>query len=386
MALLFSLSDEQKLFQESLERQLAQSYPFSIRQQAAESETGYSKELWRTAADMGWLAAPFPEDLGGLGGSMIEAGLVMSAFGRSLVNNPYAASVLMAGGAVMAGGTREQQEALIPGIASGERIVTFAHAEADARYDWRHVETTARPAGNGYVLNGRKSVVPFADRASEIIVAARLSGGVADAEGLSLFVVPASVKGLSLVAYRTHDGGRAGDVVLNAVRVDGSALIGAPGEGFALIEAALDRAAAGVCMGISGATWGVHDATLAYLKTRTQFGQPLSTFQALQHRIVDVYIRCQLAQSMAWDAVAACAAADPRERSRRISAAMVHVGEAGRFVAKEGVQLHGGIGMTYDLPIGHYLKRLAAIDTAIGDQDMYLDRCLGLAEPSTRGI
>lgn len=385
MAMLFSLSDEQRLLQESLEKVLAASYPFATRQKVVESETGYSKELWKTAAEMGWLAAPFPEELGGLGGGMAEAGLVMSAFGRSLVNNPYLSSVLMAGGAVMAGGSREQQDAIIPAIASGERILAFAHAEADARYDWRHVETTARPSGNGYVLNGRKAVVAYADAAGDIVVSARLTGAVADAGGLSLFVVPARSKGLSLVAYRTHDGGRAGDVVLNSVKVDGSALIGAPGEGYQIIEAVLDRASAGLCMEASGAMWAVHDDTLAYLKTRTQFGQVLASFQALQHRIVDVYVRCQLAQSMAWDAVAACSVSDPRERGRRVSAAMVHVGEAGRFVGKEGVQLHGGVGMTRDFPVGHHLKRLAAIDTAIGDQDKHLDRVMASTDQPQHG-
>ncbi len=367
------LSDEQNLLRDSIARFVDDEYEFSRRQKIVAVEPGFSRAHWRRMAELGWLGAALPESHGGLGGGAAEMAIVMEQFGRRLVTSPYLVSVVMSGTALAEAGDEAQKSRWLPAIAEG-RIVAFAEGEAPARHDPAFVETAARRDGAGYVLDGAKHLVPFASEAEAFLVSARTGGAQAQSAGISLFLVPAKSPGVSLKPYRTHDGARAADLVLAGVRLGGDTRVGVEGEAFGAIELALDHAAAAMCVEASGAMWAVHDQTLAYMKLRSQFGQTLGSFQALQHRIVDVYIKCQLAQSMAWDAVAALDSADPADRARRVSAAKAHLAGAAMAVGKEGIQLHGGIAMTDDLAIGHYFKRLAAIAHTYGDGEYHMER------------
>ncbi len=374
------LNDEQNLFRDSVAKVVSDAYEFQARQKIVQADPGYSRAHWKQAADLGWLGAGLPEAYGGLGGGPTEMAVVMEQFGRHLVTSPFLVSVVMSGAALGAAGNDAQKKAWLPALAQG-RILTFAHGEFEARHDTAFVETTAKRGGQGYVLDGTKVYVPFAGEAEAFLVSARTGGAVDAEDGLSLFIVPAKSAGLSFKAYRTHDGGRAADLVLAGVRVGAEALVGKEGGAFAAIELALDHAAALMCVEASGSMWAVHDQTLAYMKIRKQFGQTLGSFQALQHRIVDVFVKCQLAQSLAWDAVAALSSSEPEDRMRRISAAKAHVAESAMIVGKEGVQLHGGVGMTNDIAVGHHFKRLAAIAHTYGDADHHLERFRRLSGP-----
>ena len=367
------LTDEQKLLQDSVAKFLAGAYEFQARQKIVATDPGYSRAHWKQVAELGWLGAGLPDSYGGLGGGPAEMAVIMEQVGRHLMTSPFLVSVVMSGAALGAAGSEAQKTHWLPALAQG-RILAFAHGEFEARHETAFVETTAKRDGQGYVLDGTKVYVSFAGEAEAFLVSARTAGAVDDRDGLSLFIVPAKSAGLSQKSYRTHDGGRAADVVLAGVRVGAEALVGTAGGAFDAIELAHDHAAAMMCVEASGAMWAVHDQTLAYMKIRKQFGQTLGSFQALQHRIVDVFVKCQLAQSMAWDAVAALSSADPHDRMRRISAAKAHVAEAAMAVGKEGVQLHGGVGMTNDIAVGHYFKRLAAIAHTYGDSDHHLER------------
>ncbi len=367
------LNDEQRQFRESIARVLGDRLPFDARQKAAKTGHGYSRQLWQTAAELGWLGAGLPEEAGGLGGGVVETAVLFAEAGRHLVTGPYLATLGLAAPALIAAGG-PLAHSLLADVATGMTILSFAHAEPAARHEPAFVETRAEKRAGGYRLSGIKCLVPFADAAQHLLVSARTSGRAGEPDGISLLVVPSDTKGLSIQAFRTHDGGRAAEARLDGADLPKAALLGAEGKAFPIIETALDHASAMLAMQAQGSMWAVYEATLAYFKTRKQFGQTLGSFQALQHRLVDVYVKCQLAQSMAEDAVVALGCEDPVERARRVSAAKAYVGEAGRTVGKEGVQLHGGIGMTDDIPAGHHLKQLTAIALTYGDADQHLSR------------
>jgi alkylation response protein AidB-like acyl-CoA dehydrogenase len=374
----FGLNEEQRLFRDSVMRYLADEFPFERRQKLIAAGEGLPRGMWPAIADLGWLAAPFAEEHGGLGGGAVELSIVMEQLGRSLCVTPYLATVVLAGVCLREGGTTAHKETVLPAIAQGETKLSFAHGETRGRHARAHVQTTARRQGDAYVLDGAKAVVPFAGEAEMLVVSARSSGDDGDEEGLSLCLVPSDAQGLSRIDFDTQDGGRASDVTLSGVTVGADALIGREGGGFELIDLALDWGAAMVCAESVGAMWVIHEMTLEYLKTRSQFGAALSTFQALQHRMVDMYMHCELAQSMAMDAVAALERDDVTERRLAVSAAKVQVGRLGRSVGQEGIQLHGGIGMTMDVPIGHYFKRLTMAGLTFGDIDTHLNRMAAL--------
>ena len=375
----FSLDEEQTIFRDSVERFLRESYGFETRQKLVVAGEGFTEDQWRTFAELGWLALPFPEDYGGLGGSPVETMVLMEQIGRHLVVSPYLASVLLGGRLVLEAGSEAQKEALLPAVAAGELKLAFAHAEPQARYDLTDVETTATPDGDGFRLDGRKSVVFYGGAADRLIVLARLSGKARDADGLGLFLVDPAAAGLSARHYPTQDGARASDYRLEAVRVGPEAVLGAPGTAASAVERVADAARAALAAEAVGAMWAVYEQTLDYAKTRTQFGQTLGSFQSLQHRLVDLYMSCQLAQSMVYEATSALAGDDPAAAARAVAAAKHKVGECARLVGQEGVQIHGGIGMTMDLPIGHYLKRLTMINATLGDPRHQLRRYAALS-------
>ncbi len=373
----FSLSTEQQLLKDSVERFVQDDYPFERRREIVASDEGFSAEVWATFAELGWLGIPFAEDLGGSAGSPVETLIVMEAIGRGLLVEPYLASVVLGGGIVDAGGDSAQKEALLPPLIQGELRLALAYAEPQSRFDLNDVGLSARTQDGGYVLEGHKCVVFHAAAAHRIVVSARTSGEKRDRDGITLFIVDGAAEGLSRRDYPTVDGLRASDLTFAGVRLSADAVVGEVDGGLPLLELVIDRATAAVCAEALGAMDVLLRATGEYLRTRQQFGRPIGDFQVLQHRMVDMFMECEQSRSMTYMATLKLDAPEP-ERKKAVSAAKVHIGKAGRFVGQQAVQLHGGMGMTDELNVSHYFKRLTMIDTLFGNADHHLDRFASL--------
>ncbi len=380
----FSLAEERRLLQDTVKRYLGREYTFEQRRKRLAAGSGFSREVWKQLADLGVLGIGIREDDGGMGGDAFDAMIVMEALGRALVVEPYLSSVVLGAGIVSDAGSDAQRAAWLPGVAAGEKLLAFAHGEAAARYASSFVETRAVRRGNGWKLDGTKAVVLNGDSADALIVTARTGGGASDRDGISLFMVDPKSRGVSLRAYATQDAGRAADVSLVGVEAGDDMRLGAEGEALAFIERALDRANAALCAEAIGIIEAMNEATLEYLKTRKQFGQPIGRFQALQHRMADMTIKAMEARSMAILAASAMSSADAGERARRVASAKAFVAQAGRFVGQQAIQLHGAIGMTDELVVSHWFKRLAMIDVTFGDAEHHLGRVsdMILAEPA----
>jgi alkylation response protein AidB-like acyl-CoA dehydrogenase len=370
----FEYSDEQKLLSETLRKFLNTGYGFDARAKILAGPGGYSEDVWAVLAEMGILGVPFDAAHGGFGGTTVDMMVVMEAFGEFLVVEPYLATVGLGGRFVARGGSREQQARILPALIQGKLKMAFAQTEAGARYDLRHVATRAVKAGDGWRLDGDKRVVLHGGAADLLVVSARTAGGERHAEGISLFLVERTAPGVHVGEYRTLDNLRVADVRLSGVSVGADALLGREGGGFALVEEVVDYATALVCAEAVGAIKYAHDATLDYLKTRRQFGVPIGSFQALQHRMVDILISYEQAKSIACLACVKADAGDAAERRRAISAAKIKIADACRHVSQEAVQLHGGMGMTEELKISHTFRRLTSVAQAFGDADHHLER------------
>lgn len=368
----FQYREEQLALQDTLSRFLGRDYGFEQRRALARSESGFSRDHWRQFADLGILALPYPEAFGGLNGNAVDTLLVMEMFGRGLVLEPYLATVVLAGGLIRDAGSQAQKAELLPAIAGGELLLALAHHEPGARYESRHVATAARRDGDGYRVDGAKAVVISGSAADRIIVSARTSGGARDEQGISLFVIDAQAAGVHVRGYPTQDGGRAAEIGFHDVKLPASALIGAEGAALPAIERALDYAIAALCAEAVGAMTAINEATLDYLKTRKQFGQPIGRFQALQHRMVDMVISTEQARSMATLAAVRVDSADIALRRRSVSAAKAYIGQQARSVGQQAVQLHGGMGVVDELKVAHYFKRLTMINATFGDADHHL--------------
>jgi alkylation response protein AidB-like acyl-CoA dehydrogenase len=371
-----SWSSEQQQLRDSVERWVAQSYPFETRRKLVASELGWGRDNWKQFAELGWLGAALPEDIGGIGGSALETLIVMEAFGRGLVLEPYLPTIVLGCGLIADAGSAAQKKALIAPAVEGKLLMAFAYAEPQSRYELHNVATKAEKQGAGFVLSGHKGVVINGGEADRLIVSARTGGAPRDAKGISLFVVDPKAKGVRAKSYPTVDGGRAAEITLDGVAVGAGDVVGPVGEALPIIERAIDRGIAAVAAEATGAMIVLHDTTLDYLKTRKQFGVALSTFQALQHRMVDMFVHCEESRSMALKAALELAEGDgdPATRARTLSAVKVQIGKAGRAVGQDAVQLHGGMGMTMEYKVGHYFKRLACLDTLFGDVDHHLER------------
>jgi alkylation response protein AidB-like acyl-CoA dehydrogenase len=308
--------------------------------------------------------------------------IVMESFGRGLVVEPYLASIVLGGGLVALAGSDAQKKAVLPQVAAGKRLLAFAHGERQARYVLTDVETTARKQAHGWVLRGQKGVVLNGDSADTLVVSARTGGASRDSRGLGLFLVDAKAKGVGVRGYPTVDGLRAAEITLDDVHVDHDAALGDPGEAYPVIEHVVDRAIAALAAEAVGIMETLNAVTLDYLKTRKQFGVPIGSFQALQHRMADMVIEHEQAKSMAVLAALSADLEDAAARRRVISAAKVQIGKSGRFVGQQAIQLHGGIGMTDEYVAGHYFKRLTMIDQTFGDADHHLDRFADLTLPA----
>jgi len=370
----FSLAEERRLLQDTIRRFLANEYSFDKRRSRVASAEGFSRGTWKEFARLGLVAIAMREEDGGLGGDAFDTLIVMESFGRALVTEPYLATVVLGAGLIADAGSEAQRAAWLPAVAEGERLLAFAHTEPGARYAETYVTTKAVRDGASWRLDGKKSVVLNAQSADAIVVSARTSGKDGDREGISLFLVDPKAEGVSLRGYATQDGGRAAELSLSGAMVPGDAILGQAGAAMPAIDAALDRANAALCAEALGIIDALNEATLEYLKTRKQFGQPIGRFQALQHRMAEMTIKAVEARSMAILAAAAMRQDHARERSRRVAAAKAFVGQAARFVGQQAVQMHGAIGVTDELIVSHWFKRLTMINATFGDADHHLGR------------
>lgn len=378
----FDFSEEQRLLDETVRRLVKDEYDLTKRRRYMAMPEGFSRALWERYADLGLLGLPFAESEGGFGGSAVETMIVMESFGRGLVVEPYLASIVLGGGLVALAGSAAQRQAVLPQVAAGKQLLALAHGERQARYVLSDVETTATRDGGGWVIDGEKGVVLNGDSAGTFIVSARIGGASRERKGLALFLVDAKAKGVGVRGYPTVDGLRAAELTLDHVRVPAEAALGAPGEAYPVIERVVDRAVAALAAEAVGIMETLNAATLDYLKTRKQFGVPIGSFQALQHRMADMVIEHEQSKSMAVLAALSADLEDAAERRRVISAAKVQIGKSGRFVGQQSIQLHGGIGMTDEYVAGHYFKRLSMIDQTFGDADHHLDRFAEVSLPA----
>jgi alkylation response protein AidB-like acyl-CoA dehydrogenase len=370
----FDLSEEQQLLADSLRKYLANDYSFDTRARIVASPAGWSEKVWTSLAEMGLLGLPFPEEHGGFGGSAVDVMLVMEVLGEALVVEPYLTNVGIGGRLVQRSGSEAQLKRILPALIQGQQRLAFAHTEAGARYELHHVGARAKRAGEGWMLEGEKRAVLHAGAAGTLIVSARTAGGDTDAGGISLFLVDRAAPGVTVKEYRTIDELRAADVWLADVAVGREALLGAEGQALPLIEEVADYATALLCAEAVGAIRYANDTTLDYLKTRRQFGVPIGSFQALQHRMVEMVISYEQARSMACLACVKADTAGPAERRRVISAAKIKVADACRHVSQEAVQMHGGMGMTDELKVSHTFRRLTMIGQTFGDAEHHLER------------
>jgi alkylation response protein AidB-like acyl-CoA dehydrogenase len=382
----FTLTEEQQMLKDSVERFLEKNFTFEARRKMLVDRQPMNHELWQGLASLGVLGVPFPEEFGGFGGGGVETMLVMESFGRHLAIEPYLASVVLAGACVDLGGAEWQKKILLPKIIDGSMLLAFAHAEPGARFDLGHVETRAVREGNNFVLKGEKTLVLHGAVAEKFIVSARTSGNVGDVRGVTLFIVEGDEENLGGQEYPLFDGTRALDLQLNGIQVGPESVIGTLDQAMPLIETVADRAMAALCAEAVGIMDALQAATVEYLKTRQQFGQPIGRFQVLQHRAVDMLIQVEQARSLTLLAASSIDSADIAKRRRSVAAAKEMVGRAGRYVGQQAIQLHGGMGMTDELNVGHYVKRLTAIDILFGNSSHQRSRfaSLGHEEPAAQ--
>src|SRR5882762_3062941 len=367
------LTEEQELLRSSIQRFLREQYDFDERRKIVATDEGWSRKHWSAFAELGLCAAPFQESSGGLGGGSLATMIVMQEFGRNLVVEPYFETVVLAGGLIEQIGSPAQRDQFLPKIMDGSAIWTLAWAEGRSRYDFGNVATTARRQGDTFVLSGTKAAVIGAPWADKMIVSARTSGGPRDRDGVSLFVVDRHSANFHLQGFKTIDGRCAAEVTMMNVQVPASQLLGTEGEGVAALEACRDRAIGALCAEAVGAMAELNSATLEYSKTRKQFGSTIGSFQVLQHRMVDMFIAHQEALSL-MQHLSLSLAANEVGLSRLASGAKSKIGYAGRFIADQAVQLHGGMGMTDELNVGHYFKRISSINIQFGDPAFHVLR------------
>ncbi len=368
----FSFTEEQSLLQDSVQRFVQNSYEFETRQKLVKTEEGFSRDNWSSFAELGWLALPFAEESGGFGGTAVETMIMMEEFGKGLVVEPYVTTVIMAGSIIEAGGSTVQKEGVLAEIMAGTKLAAVAYVEPQARFNLADVTTSAVASDDGYTLNGFKGVVLGGPSADVLVVPARTSGEQRDRDGITLFLVDASAEGISRRDYPTIDGGRASEVTINNVSVGAGDMLGEAGAGLGLLEIGINNGILAVCAEAVGAMEVLYKTTVEYCKTREQFGQPIGKFQVLQHRMVDMFMEHEQAKSLLYMAAIRMSEDDDVAARKAISALKVQVGKGGRFVGQNAIQLHGGMGMTDELNVGHYFKRITAVETLFGNADFHL--------------
>ena len=374
----FSFTEEQTLLRNSVQKYLADNYTFEHFKKVSRTEPGYSSKDWKQFAELGLMAAPLPEAYGGLGGGPIDVMVIMEEFGKALVVEPYVSTVVVGGGFFNHGGSNAQKEEWLNKIAAGETIIAFAFAEAQGRYNFADLTTTAKKSGDGYTISGQKAVVLGAPWADTLIVTARTAGGQRDAKGVSVFIVDKKAKGVVTRDYPTIDGLHASEVTFENAP---ATLIGTADDGLKLIEQVTDEAIAAHASEAVGAMRVLVNATVEYSKTRKQFGVPIGKFQVLQHRMVDMFMNAEQSASITY-MVTLKLGENEVERKKAASAAKVQIGKAGRFVGQQAVQIHGGMGMTDELAVSHSFRRATAIELELGTTDFHLTRYASYESPN----
>jgi hypothetical protein len=369
----FELSDEQKMIQQSVERFVQDNYDLNTRISLSSDNLGYSNDYWKSMAELGWLGLPFDESDGGFGGNQIDVLVIMEQFGKGLVLEPYLASVVMGGGALKKGGTESLKKEILPGLVDGTKQLSFAYAEQQSRFDLEDVITSARKEGDNFILNGQKSMVQNAETADHIVVVARTSGGQIDENGITLFLVDASSEGLSMDNFPTVDGLRASEITLKNVSVNADRVVGNVDEGFEILQSVANDAILALSAEAVGAMEVLYKDTVEYTQQREQFDHPMSEFQVLQHRMVDMFMEYEQCKSMLYRATME-SVQDPKAAQRTIHGLKHLIGKSGLFVGENAVQLHGGMGVTEELRIGHFFKRLLVIDSMFGNADHHLQK------------
>ena len=370
----FEPSDDQRLLVESVTRMLNDTYSFAQRKGYMALPEGYSPAIWSQFAEQGLLGLPFAEEYGGFGGGAQELMLVMQAFGRVLVLEPYFPTVVLAGTALNVAGSADQKAALLPAIAEGSLKMAFAHGERQARYDLADVITTATRGGSGWVLDGSKVVVSHGEAADKIVVSARTSGDRFDEDGITLFLVDATASGVARRGYQSRDDTRAADISLSNVSVTDADVLGEVGKGYTIIQRVVEAGIAATAGETVGAMEAMNEMTLEYSKTRVQFGNPIGTYQVVQHRMADMFMTQEQGRSMAMLATMSIDNPDADARAHDIALAKVGIGQAGRYVSQSAVQMHGGIGMTEEYAVGHYFRRCMVIERLFGDPAYWLNK------------
>ena len=369
----FELSEEQKMIQQSVERFVQENYDLPKRVEISSKDPGYSKEYWGSMAELGWLGLPFEEKDGGFGGNQIDTLVIMEQFGKGLVLEPFIANVVLGGGAIQIGGSEELKKEMLPGLIEGSKQMTLAYAEQQSRFDLEDVATSARQEGDKFIINGQKSMVLNAESADHIVVVARTSGGQVDEEGITLFLVDSNAKGIELQNFPTVDGLRASEITFDNAEVSSERMIGELGKGFDILRVVSNNAILAVCAEAVGAMEILYKDTVEYTQQREQFDHPLSDFQVLQHRMVDMFMEYEQCKSLLFRATMETIQ-DPVLAQRTIHALKHLIGKSGIFVGENAVQLHGGMGVTEELRIGHFFKRLLVIDSQFGNADFHLEK------------
>ena len=373
----FELSEEQKMIQQSVERFVQENYDLTNRVKISSEDPGYSQDYWTAMAELGWLGLAFSEEDGGFGGNQIDTLVLMEQFGKGLVLEPFLANIVLGGGAIKRGGTPAIKESVLPNLIEGNLQVTLAYAEEQSRFDIEDVATAAREDGNNFIINGKKSMVLNAESADKIVVVTRTSGSQVDEDGISLFLVDATSAGVERENFPTVDGLRASEITFTDVEVSSDNLIGEKDKGFSILQAVVNDAILALSAEAVGAMEVLYKDTVEYTQQREQFDHPLSDFQVLQHRMVDMFMEYEQCKSLLLRATMETVQ-DPILAQRTVHALKHLIGKSGIFVGESAVQLHGGMGVTEELRIGHFFKRLLVIDSQFGNSDFHLDKFTSL--------
>lgn len=367
------------MLQESVQKFVQKSYDFDTRNKILASAKGYSEDNWKLFAELGWLTVPFQEEDGGFGGSAVDLAVMMEEFGKAMLVEPFIATAVLAGGLVSEQGDAKQKAGLLPKIMGGELQLACAYAEAGSRYNLANIKTAAKLEGDSVVLNGAKTAVLNGANADLLLVVARDSGAATEREGVSVYLVESASAGVSIQSFANVDGKQSAELTLKDVSVPVSARLGEAGTALAALERVIDRATLAVSAEAVGAMESLLQKTVEYSKTRKQFGTAIGTFQALQHRMADMFIECQLARSIViMAAMKLDSGEDATEKTKAVSAAKSRIGKAIRKVGQEAIQIHGGIGMTEELDVGHLFKLVTADEIMFGNTDFHTERFASL--------
>ena len=373
----FTFNEEQSLIQDQVDQFVQKEYDWETRQSLSNSELGFGEDNWKKFAELGWLGISVSEDSGGFGGSAIESMLIMEAFGKGLVVEPFLETVIMAGGLIDNHGSDQQKSSFLEPAIAGEMHLALAYAEPQSRFNLFDVVTEAKADGDNFIINGYKSVVMNGPSADQIIVSARTSGSQLDEHGISLFIIDANASGLDKTNYKTVDGRRASDLTFENVSVSKENLIGDQDKGFDILDSAIDKAILAISAEAVGAMEVLYKTTVEYTKTREQFGTAIGKFQVLQHRMVDMFMEYEQCKSLLY--MATMKHEEKAEDAKKaISGLKYQVGKAGKFIGQQAVQLHGGMGVTDELNVGHYFKRLTTVGTIFGNTDYHLKKYTSL--------